>query len=158
MTTTENVTCGEVLEALDRLREYHQGRADAAARLQEGLKGMPEEGEAQDRQLAGDMAATLGSSLLEAATPETPTPEHTAEGRPTARRSNAPLKLVGINVDFTGAQNLRERIRRIAVAANDQLLSPTVVARFLIESGQHTSTVVNLRPAVYRAFRDQPHL
>ena len=49
-------------------------------------------------------------------------------------------------------------MRRIAEAAVGTPLSPTVVTRFLIESGQHTGAAVNIRPTVYRAFRDQDHL
>ena len=61
-------------------------------------------------------------------------------------------------MDFTGAENLRERVQRVAEAAVGVPLSPTVVTRFLSESGEHTATVVNLRPTVYRAFRNQGHL
>ena len=155
---TQEMTCTNVLEELGRIRDYHQGRADSAAILEDELKS-----------LLGVAQATDGDPGAEPAVDPEPEPEPEMATEPrgpssappvrrSPRRSNSPPELGNISVDFNGTENLRERVQRVAEAAGGTPLSPTVVTRFLIESGQHTGAAVNIRPTVYRAFRNQGDL
>ena len=165
---TQEMTCTNVLEELGRIRDYHQGRADSAAILEDELKSLLGVEDELKSLLGTAKAADEDPGAEPAVDPEPePEPEMATEPRgPSSappvrrspRRSNSPPELGEISVDFTGAESLRERVWRIAEAADGVPLSPTVVTRFLIESGQHTGAAVNLRPTVYRAFRDQTHL
>ena len=154
---TGEMTCTEVLEELGRLREYHQERADQAAQLEEGVRSVVSALEAggpvPEAPFEDPAENPAENDRGDGHGGETKTPR--AGGTP---RRNAPPELGDISVDFTGTSNIRERVHRVAVAARGTPLSPTVVTRFLIESGQHTSNVTNLRPQVYRAFRDHPEL
>ena len=142
------MTCTNVLEELGRIRDYHQGRADSAALLEDELKSLLGKAQVTDEGPGGEPAVETKPEPVPEPETKMATPEKPEQLAPGA----------GEPVDFTGAENLRDRVRRIAEAAGGTPLSPTVVTRFLIESGQHTATVVNLRPTVYRAFRDQGHL
>ena len=151
---TQEMTCTNVLEELGRIRDYHQGRADSAAILEDELKSLLGVAQATDEDPGAEPA--VDPEPEPATEPRGPSPAEPIRRSP--RRSNSPPELGNISVDFNGTENLRERVQRVAEAAGGSPLSPTVVTRFLIESGQHTATVVNLRPTVYRAFRDQGHL
>ena len=153
---TQEMTCTNVLEELGRIRDYHQGRADSAAILEDELKSLLGVAQATDEDPGAEPAVDPEPEPEMATEPRGASPAELIRRSP--RRSNSPPELGDISVDFTGAENLRERVRRIAEAAVGVPLSPTVVTRFLIESGQHTATVVNLRPTVYRAFLNQAHL
>ena len=159
---TQEMTCTDVLEELGRIRDYHQGRADSAALLEDELKSLLGKAQVTDEGPGGEPAVeTKPEPVPEPETKMATGPRGASPAEPvrrSPRRSNSPPELGNIIVDFTGAENLRDRVRRIAEAAGGVPLSPTVVTRFLIESGQHTGAAVNLRPTVYRAFRDQGHL
>ena len=134
---TQEMSCTNVLEELGRIRDYHQGRADSAALMEDELKSLL--GTAKS---AGEGPGA--EPAVETKPEPEPEPEMAAEprgpsavpaGRRSPRRSNSPPELGGISVDFTGTENLRERVQRVAEAAVGTPLSPTVVTRFLIESG-----------------------
>ena len=154
--TTEEMTCTDVLERLGRLREFHQGRADSAAALERMMRSVVEEqgigalaGPGPGIEHGAEPWESRGTGGAEAGA---------GEAGGTGGQNGRP-ELGDISVDFTGAANLQERVRRVALAAAAETpLSPTVVTRFLIESGQHSSKLINLRPAVYQAFRDHPDL
>ena len=137
---TQEMTCTNVLEELGRIREYHQGRADGAALLEEELKSLLGVAKAKDDDLPGDGAQPGAENQPGAEDQpgigplEEPEAEKTIPER--VRRSNSPPELGDITVDFTGAENLPERVRRVAEAAGGMPLSPTVVTCFLVESGQ----------------------
>ena len=163
---TQEMICTNVLEKLGRIREYHQERADSAALIEDELKSLLGAAKAPDEGPGAEPAVDPGPEPEPDPEPG-PEPEMRPDpgGHPPAaavrrspRRSNSPPELGDISVDFTGAENLRERVQRVAEAAGGVPLSPTVVTRFLIESGQHTAAVVNLRPTVYRAFLNQADL
>ena len=101
---TQEMTCTNVLEELGRIRDYHQGRADSAAILEDELKS-----------LLGVAQATGEGPGAEPAVDPEPEPEMAAEPRGASpaepirrspRRSNSPPELGNISVDFTGAENL----------------------------------------------------
>ena len=153
---TQEMTCTNVLEELGRIRDYHQGRADSAALMEDELKSLLGVAQATDEDPGAEPAVDPEPEPEMATEPRGPSPAPPVRRSP--RRSNSPPELGNISVDFNGTENLRERVWRVAEAADGVPLSPTVVTRFLIESGQHTAALVNLRPTVYRAFRDQGHL
>ena len=181
--TTSDMTCGEALEKLSQRERFHQERAEQARDQREMLRSLMEgiageartkatvlkelmmngaEPRAEPEDEPGPEAATQAAAEATAeATAEAETPMAISRNRETGPGQSNRSKLqdlVGIEVDFEGAVNMRERVRRIAEAAGEQKLTPTVVARFLIASGQHRSTAEYLRPNVYRIFRDQPEL
>ena len=102
---TQEMTCTNVLEELGRIRDYHQGRADSAAILEDELKS-----------LLGVAQATDGDPGAEPAVDPEPEPEPEMATEPrgpssappvrrSPRRSNSPPELGEISVDFTGAES-----------------------------------------------------
>ena len=68
--------------------------------------------------------------------------------------------LSGLFVDFVGAPNIDERVRRLAVVAekNDKLLNTTAATHYLLDVGQSTATVKNLRTSIHKAIAARPEL
>lgn len=145
--TTEEMTCREAVEQLERIREEHQARADSAAAQERVLRALLE-GVGERDEAAGPDEDAVGREA-ESAPPD----DDPAESAPAGRRTG-PAQLDHTRVDFTGTANIRERVRRVAETFRGIPLSPTEVTRVLLDSGQHRSTMVNLRPAVYRTLRD----
>ena len=154
--TTEEMTCTDMLERLGRLRQFHQGRADSAAALEKMMRSVVEEqgvgalaGPGTGIEHGAEPGESRGTGGVEAGA---------GEAGGTGGKNGKP-ELGDISVDFTGADNLRERVKRVALAtAAGTPLSPTVVTRFLIESGQHSSKLINPRSSVYQVFRRHPEL
>lgn len=62
------------------------------------------------------------------------------------------IDLSGVQVDFTGTENLRERLIRIAETAPGTYLNVTQTVKLLIRHGQSEASVHNGRVSVQRAF------
>jgi len=79
---------------------------------------------------------------------------------PAPRRGGIPRSpdLSGLDVDFTGAKNLKERVLRIALAMEGKEMNVSSVTRFLINAGQYNTTVKNFRSNVNRVFTEQPDI
>ncbi len=75
---------------------------------------------------------------------------------PYRRPENAETSLIGLYVDFGGARNLLQRILRIGDAAEGKLLNATMVANFLIETGQSRGNLNSLRREVGQTFKRHP--
>ena len=56
-------------------------------------------------------------------------------------------------IDFTGSQNLVERLKRIA-DKNNGLINPTRAAEILIEAGQTRSSKANIRSIIHRTLQE----
>ena len=72
------------------------------------------------------------------------------------RTENAETSLIGLYVDFGGARNLLQRILKIGDAAEGKLLNATMVANFLIETGQSQGKLNSLRREVGQTFKRHP--
>ena len=64
--------------------------------------------------------------------------------------------LSDLSVNFTGTNNLFERLRRIGQVAEGRLLNLTKVSKFLLASGESCATLRNLRNNVYSCLKDHP--
>ena len=79
---------------------------------------------------------------------------------PAPRRGGIPRSpdLSDLEVDFTGAKNLKERVLRIALAMDGKVMNVSSVTRLLVTSGQYNTTVKNYRSNVNRVFTEQPDI
>ena len=70
------------------------------------------------------------------------------------------VELSDLIIDFVGAQNHAERVRRIGAAAkaNGRLLNTTKVIRLMIDRGEVKSIVKNMRPSIHKILADRPDL
>ena len=110
---TQEMTCTNVLEELGRIRDYHQGRADSAAILEDELKSLLGVAQATDEDPGAEPA--VDPEPEPATEPRGASPAEPIRRSP--RRSNSPPELGNISVDFNGTENLRERVQRVAEAA-----------------------------------------
>ena len=70
------------------------------------------------------------------------------------------VELSNLDIDFAGARNHAERVRRIGAAAkaNGRLLNTTIVTRLMVDRGEIQSNVKNMRPTIHRILEDHPDL
>ena len=66
--------------------------------------------------------------------------------------------LKDLEVNLQGAQNMKERIIRIAEAVPNGVVNATEVTKYLINSGIHQAQVKDMRPNVFRVFDDNPEV
>ena len=87
-----------------------------------------------------------------------PTATSPAARAPTTSTRAVPedIDLSGVVVSFEGAQNLQERVVRVAEAAPGRYLNTTRVARYLIEHDTTQATLHNARVGVQRIFEAHP--
>ena len=77
-------------------------------------------------------------------------------GEPYRRAEDAETSLIGLHVDFGGARNLLQRILKIGDAAEGKLLNATMVANFLIETGESRGKLDSIRREVGQTFKRHP--
>ena len=75
---------------------------------------------------------------------------------PYRRAENAETSLIGLYVDFGGARNLLQRILKIGDAAEGKFLNATMVANFLIETGESRGKLNSVRREVGQIFKRHP--
>ena len=77
-----------------------------------------------------------------------------------ANATDLDTRLSDLTVDFNGAQNTSERVRRIGVVAkaNGRLLNTSEVTKYLLSTGHSRSNVKNMRPTIHRILKDQPEV
>lgn len=64
--------------------------------------------------------------------------------------------LSNLSVNFTGTTNMFERLCRIGRVAEGRLLNLTKVSKFLLDSGESTADLRNLRNSVYSCLKGHP--
>ena len=83
-----------------------------------------------------------------------------ARGAAPANPTDLDTRLSDLTVNFDGAQNNSERVRRIGVVAkaNDRLLNTSEVTKYLLSTGHSRSNVKNMRPTIHRILKEQPEV
>ena len=77
-----------------------------------------------------------------------------------ANATDLDTRLSDLTVNFDGAQNTSERVRRIGVVAkaNGRFLNTSEVTKYLLSMGHSRSNVKNMRPTIHRILKEQPEV
>ena len=126
--------------------------------LTETIARMHTEAERLRQQAKGIlMAARILEEQQPLLEPNGPVPQPSAEWLEATRRDD---DLTGLVVDYSGARNIPAKVRCIIQAAGEAgiQLNVTKIARFLIDTQQHHSTMSNILPIVSRVLKDHPRV
>ena len=151
-----NIAAQEQLIADARALLEHR-EADLAV-LHEALRVVKEQEEALGLNGLHLADAPTAGHTANTAAPETPMNDAPAPKRRNSRAVTPDIDLTGVRVDFTGTENIVQRIIRIAETVPGMKLNVTQVVKLLIEHNQTQQSVHNARVSVGRDFESHPDL